>query len=137
MSSATQDDAASVQFQSHTFWHRAINRQRGGAQLMLFFAIVVALAAVSFALQNSVPVTVTFMVWRFDSSLAMVLLLAVSLGALAVSLIAWPTIVRERWALARERKRIVALETALLEAKRAVPALPKDMAHGQGSTPAS
>lgn len=94
-------------------------RQQGGAQLMLFIAIVVALGAVSFALQNSVPVTVTFMVWRFDSSLAMVLLLAVALGALAVALLAWPTVLRERWALARERKRVAGLEAALRDARQA------------------
>lgn len=99
--------------------------QRGGAQLLLFFAIVVALAAVSFALQNSVPVTVTFIVWRFDGSLAMVLLLAVALGALAVSLVAWPTVLRARWALARERRKNVALEAALREARPGGAALPE------------
>lgn len=127
MTKATQGNATCARVSSSFRRRRGGSRQRGGAQLLLFFAIVVALAAVSFALQNSVPVTVTFMVWRFDSSLAMVLLLAVSLGALAVALIAWPTLVRERWALARERKRVVALEAALLEARHAAPALPKDV----------
>ena len=51
-------------------------------QLITLLGIAVALAAVAFALQNNVPVTVTFLLWRFDSPLAMVLLLALSLGAI-------------------------------------------------------
>ena len=50
-------------------------------QVMIIVAILAAMGRVAFALQNNVPVTVTFLVWRFDSSLAMVLLMALALGA--------------------------------------------------------
>ena len=55
---------------------------------LLILAGVIVIAGAAFALQNNVPVTVTFLVWRFDSSLASVLTLAFVLGALAVALIA-------------------------------------------------
>ena len=55
---------------------------------LLIVAGIIVIAGASFALQNNVPVTVTFLVWRFDSSLASVLTLAFALGALAVALIA-------------------------------------------------
>ena len=85
-------------------------RMRGGAQLWLIFGVLVALGAVSFALQNSVPVTVNFLFFRFDSSLAMVLLMAFGLGVLAAGLLSWPLVLRERWAAGRERKRAGAAE---------------------------
>ena len=53
-------------------------------QLTLILGIVFAIGAVLFALQNNVPVTVTFALWRFDSTLAVVLLIALGLGALII-----------------------------------------------------
>lgn len=44
-------------------------------QLVLILGIGFAIASVVFALQNNVPVAITFLLWRFDSSLAIVLLL--------------------------------------------------------------
>lgn len=52
-------------------------------QLTLIAAIVTAIVGVAFAMQNNVPVTVNLLAWRCDSSLAMVLLLALALGAIA------------------------------------------------------
>lgn len=88
----------------------AFGAMRGGAQLWLIFGVLVALGAVSFALQNSVPVTVNFLFFRFDSSLAMVLLMAFGLGVVAAGLLSWPLVLRERWAAGRERKRAGAAE---------------------------
>jgi len=51
-------------------------------QLMLILGIIFAIGAVTFALQNDVPVTLAFASWHYDSSLAVVLLLALGLGAL-------------------------------------------------------
>ncbi|PIY97724.1 MAG: DUF1049 domain-containing protein, partial [Hydrogenophilales bacterium CG_4_10_14_0_8_um_filter_62_70] len=63
-------------------------------QIMLIFGIIFAIGSVTFALQNNIPVTVTFAVWRFDSSLAMVLLLALGLGAIIAALLSSPTVIR-------------------------------------------
>jgi len=84
-------------------------------QLAILIGLAVALVAVAFALQNNVPVTVTFLLWRFDSSLPIVLLLAVAAGALAVALLSTPSVLKLQWNLVRLRRRINALELAQQE----------------------
>ena len=51
-------------------------------QLFTIAAMLFAALGVAFALQNSIPVTVAFLFWRFDSSLALVLLLTLAIGCL-------------------------------------------------------
>jgi hypothetical protein len=46
-------------------------------QLMLALALATAVAAVSFALQNTDPVFIRFLHWRLDGSLALVRLIPV------------------------------------------------------------
>jgi uncharacterized integral membrane protein len=77
---------------------------------MFFAAMLAAIISVVFAMQNNVPVTVTFLFWRFDSSLAMVLLLALALGATTVALLAAPSSLRRKWQLGRQKKHIAELE---------------------------
>jgi len=79
-------------------------------QLMVILGILVAIGGVAFALQNNVPVTVTFLVWRFDSSLAMVLMLA--LGAIIVALVTTPAVIRSGWTIAHLRSEIDKLKAA-------------------------
>lgn len=81
-------------------------------QLIVLLGIVVAIGGVSFALQNTVPVTVTFLVWRFDSSLAMVLLTSLALGALIVALVSTPATLKAQWAASRLRKQLDAALSA-------------------------
>jgi len=79
-------------------------------QLAIIAAIFAAIVGVAFAMQNNVPVTVNFLFWRFDSSLAMVLLLALAIGAIAVALLSTPMTLRSQWQLARQKRRIEDLE---------------------------
>jgi len=79
-------------------------------QLLLIFGIAFAIGAVMFALQNNVPVTVTFALWRFDSSLAVVLLLALGLGAIIAGLVSSPTVIKGQWLTSRLRRQVSALE---------------------------
>jgi putative membrane protein len=79
-------------------------------QLLILLGLAVVIGAVAFALQNNVPATVTFLVWRFDSSLPVVLLLAVAAGALFVALLSTPSMLRLQWNAARLRRQIHALE---------------------------
>ncbi|MBU1978424.1 MAG: LapA family protein [Gammaproteobacteria bacterium] len=79
-------------------------------QLKIIAAIFVAIAGVVFAMQNNVPVTVNFLLWRFDSSLALVLLSALALGAIIVALVTTPATVRLQWQLGRQKRRIEELE---------------------------
>lgn len=79
-------------------------------QLTIIAAIATAIVGVAFAMQNNVPVTVNFLLWRFDSSLAMVLLLALAFGAIIVALLTTPATLRWQWQLARQKRRIKELE---------------------------
>ncbi len=92
-------------------------------QLIAILGIAVAIAAVAFALQNNVPVTVTFLLWRLDSSLAMVLLLALALGAIIVALVSTPRALRSQWLLSRQRSEIAALKATNAELEKKLPAL--------------
>lgn len=79
-------------------------------QIMLIAGIAFAIGAVMFALQNNVPVTVTFALWRFDGSLAMVLLLALGAGALIAGLVSTPAVIRGQWAASRLRREVARME---------------------------
>ncbi|MEW6514963.1 MAG: LapA family protein [Pseudomonadota bacterium] len=79
-------------------------------QLFTIFAMLFTAGGVMFAFQNNVPVTVNFFLWRFDSSLAMVMLLALVTGGIIVALVSTPATVKRQWALSRLQKRVTALE---------------------------
>jgi len=82
-------------------------------QLVLIFGIVIALGAVVFALQNNIPVTVTLALWRFDGSLALLLLLALGLGALIAGLLSSPAVIRGQWTVSRLKRQVADLEKQL------------------------
>jgi len=86
-------------------------------QLFLIVGITFAICAVSFALQNNVPVTVVLSSWRFDNSLAVVLLVTLGLGSLITALVSTPGIIEGQWSRARLRRQIasVAREKEILE----------------------
>lgn len=79
-------------------------------QLLTIAAIGFAILASTFALQNNVPVTVSFLAWSFQGSLAVVLLMALAMGALILALVSTPSILKDRWTLNRQRRRIADLE---------------------------
>jgi len=79
-------------------------------QLLLILGIVFAIGAVSFAMQNNVPVTVAFAFWHYDSSLVVVLLVALGLGALIAGLVSTPSVIKGQWDGARLRRQIASLE---------------------------
>lgn len=85
---------------------------------LLILALIVAVAAVVFALQNTTPVTVSFMVWQFkDQPLALILLLALAAGVLIGLLTILPGAVRNKWRTVSQRKKIEGLEKSLQEAQ--------------------
>jgi uncharacterized integral membrane protein len=88
---------------------------------MLIFTIIallIAILAVVFALQNTAVVTVTFLVWNFQSSLALVLLLALVAGLLICFLAMAPGMIRSGWRASRQRKLLDRLENDLAEHRR-------------------
>jgi len=82
-------------------------------QLQLIVAIVVAILAVVFALQNAVPITVSFLTWRFESSLALVLLITVALGVIMSLLVSVPSKIKRMKLISSQKKKIQELESGL------------------------
>jgi uncharacterized integral membrane protein len=96
-------------------------------QLFLILGIIFAIGAVTFALQNSVPVTVVFAFWRYDSSLAVVLLVALALGALIAGLVSTPSVIKGQWAVSRLRRQVASLEEDRASLERRVRELESEM----------
>lgn len=99
-------------------------------QLSVIIAIVIAIAGVLFAVQNSVPSTIVFFLWRFDGSLGVILLLAAALGGLIVALVSTPTTLRSNWAIRRQQKEIDGLKTANAELRARAAELERRSASG-------
>lgn len=78
--------------------------------LYLLFALVFSLLVAVFAIQNSLPVSVSFVTWSFQTSLVIVILGAATFGALAVISLAVPMQLKARWDLKRVRQRQGELE---------------------------
>lgn len=86
-------------------------------QIFLFFALIIAVLAVFFALQNSDPVQIKLAVWEFGSSLAFVLLLALTAGALISFFFSLPSNIRARWTIRQQRKKLTEYEASLASIK--------------------
>lgn len=96
-------------------------------QLTIIAAILAAIAGVIFAMQNNVPVTANFLLWRFDSSLALVLLLALAIGAIIIALLTTPATLRRQWLVTRQKKRIDELERTCNGQKEKIVALEQEI----------
>jgi len=82
-------------------------------QLQLIVAIIVAILAVAFALQNAVPIAVSFLTWKFESSLALVLLITVALGVIMSLLVSVPSKIKRMKLISSQKKKIQELESGL------------------------
>lgn len=90
---------------------------------MIFLLIIgMALGAVSvlFILQNTALVTVSFLSWQMEGSLALILFLAVTSGALIILLVLFPSFIRDAIDLGAVRKQKKVLETELAETQEAL-----------------
>ncbi|MDP1524292.1 MAG: LapA family protein [Rhodocyclaceae bacterium] len=93
-------------------------------QLGLIIGIVFAIGAVVFAMQNTTVVTVTLGFWNFEGSLALVLLVAMGVGALIAGLVSSPAMIRRQWSVAH-------LGRQLADEKRSNEALRKELDQAQ------
>ena len=84
--------------------------------LFLVLALAISILAGIFALQNSVPITVSFLLWEFEGSLALVLLCTFALGVVVSLLVSAPAMIRKRLAVANQNRRINELEKRLEQA---------------------
>ena len=83
--------------------------------LLLILALIIAVIAVIFALQNTAAVSVSFFIWQFNQSLALVLLLAAFVGVIIGLLTILPGSIKTRWQLAARNKKIASLEREIEE----------------------
>jgi len=99
-------------------------------QVFLIAALIVAILAVVFAIQNAVPVTVGFLTWRFEGSLALVLLITFALGVITSLLFSLPGMIRRRRTISDLRRKIQSQERSLRGEREALPSseplTPKD-----------
>jgi uncharacterized integral membrane protein len=87
-------------------------------QVFFLVALVFGMVAVMFAVQNIVPVTVSFLTWTFEGSLALVLFVALIAGALVSFLASVPALARGRRAVKGLKKQIARLEGELEDCRR-------------------
>lgn len=80
---------------------------------MKILMAVLAVLALVFALQNMSPVSLTFIVWQFQSPLAFVLLGAAGAGLLIAALAFMPAVVRGKFAISASKKHVSDLEQKL------------------------
>ncbi len=78
--------------------------------VFLILAVIIAIFAVTFALQNAIMVTVSLLFLEFESSLALVLLVTLGIGILVGFLGILPTVIKQRLEISRQRKKVLALE---------------------------
>ncbi len=86
-------------------------------EVYLILAAVLGIFVALFAIQNAASVTVKFMFWQFQSSLAVVIILAMLAGMLLVFLLSIPGRLKRRKELYDKQKKIKELEKRLQERK--------------------
>ncbi len=88
--------------------------------LYLIIALVIAVLAVVFALQNSMLVTISFFHWTVSGSLSLVLLATLAIGVLIGLLVLVPSLLKKTFKSSSQRKRIDALENEVNKHKAKV-----------------
>ncbi len=81
--------------------------------LYLILALAFSLVVAAFAIQNSLPVTVSFLSWSFQTSLVIVILGAATFGALSTLSLAVLMQIKARWALKKVKQQQGELEAEI------------------------
>ena len=79
-------------------------------QIFVIAALIVAILAAIFALQNAASVTLTLYFWSIHSSLTLALLVALVAGVLFSLLLYLPGSIRSKMALSSQQKKLTAVE---------------------------
>lgn len=79
--------------------------------LMLILAIALTILTALFAIQNATVITVSFLVWEFEASLALVLILTLGVGVLVGYLATLPSAWKKSSELRQTRRRESELES--------------------------
>ncbi len=84
-------------------------------ELYLILAAILGIFVAIFAIQNAAPVTVKFLLWQFESSLAVLIIIAMLAGMLLVFLLSIPGRIKRRKEIYDKQKKIKELEKMLAE----------------------
>ena len=87
------------------------------ATVYLIVALVIALLAVVFALQNTMAITISFLAWTVTGSLSLVVLITLVIGIVIGLLVLAPSTIKKSFTVSNHIKRIGALEKELDEHK--------------------
>ncbi len=79
-------------------------------RFFIVLALLIAIAIVVFALQNSSLVTISFLAFHYNGSLALTLVIVYTLGVLAGILISIPPLFRKSSELREQKRRVKQLE---------------------------
>ncbi len=80
---------------------------------LVIIGLVMAVLAILFAFQNATVVAISFGVWKFEQSLAIVLIVTLGLGIIISLLLSLPTILKRGWQNAKYKKKIADLQAQL------------------------
>lgn len=80
-------------------------------QILIIIALLIAVVAVIFALQNFTTITVVFLFWSWPGPVALVVLLSVIAGVLISVFTALPGQVRGKLTLNGQKKKLTAMQT--------------------------
>lgn len=83
----------------------------------LLLGFLLGAAAIVFALQNTAIVALTFLGWQFESSLALLILIALAAGVILSLLVAIPSAVRDSFRIMKQKKDITQLLKELDECR--------------------
>ncbi|GAB4468953.1 MAG: hypothetical protein Kow00124_03720 [Anaerolineae bacterium] len=91
--------------------------------LLLIIGLLIALLAVIFAAQNTMTITVRFLFWSVEGSLALALLAAFALGVIAALMVSLPGLIRRTRTINSQKKELANLSKDLekLRAEKAAP----------------
>jgi uncharacterized integral membrane protein len=96
-------------------------------QIFLVLALIIALIAVVFTIQNTALVTVTFLFWDLNQSLAFVVLLAILAGVLISLFVSLPGKVKRTMENTNHKKKIKDMDTELMSTKVRLEALKQEL----------
>jgi lipopolysaccharide assembly protein A len=78
--------------------------------ISVVIALVVAIVAVMFSLQNTTLVTVTFFGYPVDGAIGLLMLLTLGVGVLLGILLMLPSMIGRSWALMRHKHKLAELQ---------------------------
>lgn len=86
-------------------------------QILLIFSFIIAFLAILFAIQNTDIVSISFLFWETQGSLALILFIAMVTGALISYLATAPGQIKQRLKISNQGKRISELENQLTKSQ--------------------